>query len=105
MVILTPQNFPRYHRLSSAGVYFHGANLLPEVKTYGEILSFLSGVTLFICTWIAVHGCYYTYLLVGTWVLQIYSFQINIKVPEETWNDYNDGFKVCCVFKLLILLC
>ena len=37
MVILTPQNFPRYHRLSSAGIYFHGANLLPEVKTYGEI--------------------------------------------------------------------
>ncbi|KAG6746547.1 hypothetical protein POTOM_048898 [Populus tomentosa] len=64
MVILTPQNFPRYHRLSSAVVYFHGTNLLPEVKTYGEILSFLSGVTLFICTWIAVHGCYYTYLLV-----------------------------------------
>ncbi|KAF9667245.1 hypothetical protein SADUNF_Sadunf15G0002400 [Salix dunnii] len=31
-----------YHRLSSAGIYFHGANLLPEVKTYGLCIQVLA---------------------------------------------------------------
>lgn len=28
----------RYHRLPITSIYFHGANLLPKIKTYGETL-------------------------------------------------------------------
>lgn len=31
----------RYYGLSTASIYLHGANLLPKVKTYGELPNFL----------------------------------------------------------------